>query len=291
MARVASLNNRITLSRRLARHLLAGASLLWVCANLLIALSLLLSIAIIRMLLAVRPIQNFCDYLIEGLYRWAVAVDTFWIKHIIGIELEVIGELSTHPAPVVICNHHNAFDIPIVQEIISGKGPLLKFLIKKELVWMPIFGWVCFLLDFPRLNRNKKKNGRAKDYATVKAATEQHGIERRKHSGALLIFPEGTRYTPAKAKRQGSAYRHLMNPKSGGLSIIQQYAAPGTPLIDITIDYGQGHLARAEVSLWSCLYGVPEKITVHVSHYELSDITDIQSWLNERWQQKDKLLK
>ncbi|WP_299980408.1 1-acyl-sn-glycerol-3-phosphate acyltransferase [uncultured Pseudoteredinibacter sp.] len=285
MSRAASIHNNVSPMRLVGRHLLAFVSLLWVCGNLIIALSLLLAIAIVKMLLPIKAIQKNCDYLIEALYQLAVRVDSFWIDNILGIKFEIKGTPSEHPAPVVISNHHCGFDVAILQDVISGRGPLLKFLIKKEIIWLPIFGWVCFLLDFPRLNRNKKSHDREKDYATVKAATQQHGIERNSHSGALLIFPEGTRFTEAKREDQQSPYQQLLKPRSGGLKVIQEHAEPGTPLIDITIDY-----RSKNASLWSCLYGVPNNIIIHIHHFDLDEIDNMQNWLNQRWYEKDKLL-
>ncbi|MCV6615264.1 MAG: 1-acyl-sn-glycerol-3-phosphate acyltransferase [Cellvibrionaceae bacterium] len=287
MQRLAAKQTARTPTTSLWQHFLSLGSLLWLCLNLIIALSLLLPIALIKLLLPIAPLKRICDGFIQALYRWAVRVDTFYLTYIVGIELDIRGELGDHPAPLIISNHHCGFDVALLQEIVSGKGPMLKFLIKKELVWLPIVGWVCLLLDFPRLNRNQGKGDQAKDYKTVKDAIEGHGIERNSHSGALLIFPEGTRFDQTKRRQQGSPYRHLLKPKSGGLRIIQQHAEAGTPLIDITIDYGQ----REPVSLWRCLHGRPEKITIHIDHYQLDDIENIQAWLNRRWQEKDELLR
>lgn len=270
------------------RQLLSLCAMLWLCTNLLLALSILLLLTIFKTLLPFEPVQKHCDKLSKWLYRWAVAVDSFFIKHIIGTQIEIRGEVQQHPAPIVMSNHVCAFDIPLLQELISGRGPMLKFLIKKEIIWIPIFGWVCLLLDFPRLNRSQFKNEQSEDYQTVRDASKQHGVERREHSGALLIFPEGTRYTEKKRIRKKSPYQQLLPPKSGGLKIIQKHAPKDTPLIDITIDYG--HAGTKGISLWKCLHGQPNKIVIHVEHYNLSEIDDIQSWLNERWVEKDKCL-
>ena len=202
------------------------------------------------------------------------------MKRVVGIELIIKGKPNNHNSPIIICNHQSWFDIPLVQEVISSNGPIIKFLIKRELMWVPIIGWICLALDFPRLQRNKNKDSESSDFSIIQKASRKHGRE----SGALLIFPEGTRFTEQKRTLQNVPYQRLLAPRSGGLKIIQQHAAPNTPLIDITIDYHQ-----RKVRIWDCLHGKPKKISIIVEHYLLADIHDIESWLNERWRQKDKL--
>lgn len=267
--------------------LLSLASLVWVCGNLLSCLIILLALTIVKLSLPIPVIKEYCDYATERLYRLAVTLDSIWIKYVLGIEIEVNGEFNSHPAPVVICNHLCGFDVAVLQEIVSRRGPMLKFLIKKELIWMPIIGWVCLLLDFPRLTRT----GGVKDLQTVKHACIRHGIERRKQRGALLIFPEGTRLSPQKHKRQKSPFLHLLKPKSGGLKVIQQHAEIDTPIIDVTIDYGQTHQHCDEINLWGCMQGKPKKIVVYLVQYKLAEIDDIQQWINQRWADKDQLLR
>ena len=63
----------------------------------------------------------------------------------------------------------------------------------------------------------------------------------------------------------------------------------GTPLIDIAIDYGPNGKEKT-ATLWGCLHGVPKHIVVHIEHFDLSAIADIEHWLNQRWHQKDALL-
>ena len=277
----------------LGRQLLAAASVCWLCTNLLIALGFLFVLAVIRVFIPIKVVTERVDFCIERLYQWTVRVDSFWLKHVIGTQIIVNGEYNQHPSPIIISNHVSGFDVALLQEIISGRAPdhspLLKFLIKKELVWLPIIGWVCVLLDFPRLNRSKQKEERKQDRNRVASATKYHGIKRRKHSGALLVFPEGTRFSQQKRQRQNSPYQHLLRPKSGGLKIIKNHSTANTPIIDITIDYGQSG-TRNKVTLWSCLYGVPSSIRIYIEHFNLSEIDDIEDWLNYRWQLKDELL-
>ncbi|MGB5325906.1 MAG: 1-acyl-sn-glycerol-3-phosphate acyltransferase [Pseudomonadales bacterium] len=202
------------------------------------------------------------------------------MKKVIGIKLVIEGELTTDKNPVVICNHQSWFDIPIIQEVITGKGPMVKFLIKRELVWVPIIGWICVLMGLPTLGRSKRSDTRKDDITAVKTISVRHDDG----NGALLIFPEGTRFREEKKIRQQSPYRHLLKPRSGGLKIVKTHVSPETTLVDLTIDYH-----KPAVRIWDCLHGNPGLITVTINCYRLADIEDVNAWLNTRWAAKDRL--
>jgi 1-acyl-sn-glycerol-3-phosphate acyltransferase len=263
------------------KHLISLSSFLWVAINLLIGLASLLPIAIITWLLPIPTVSRASFFLVDHVYRFAVKVDSFWMQQVVGIELIVNGSPNTHRTPVVICNHQSWFDIPLIQEVITGKGPIVKFLIKRELAWVPIIGWICLALNFPRLRRSKETSDRKADFSIIQQASKSHGED----SGALLIFPEGTRFTSAKQAMQQSPYEHLLKPKVGGLKMIKGHATAGTMLVDVTINYHQ-----QGVRIWNCLHGNPKRITITLNHYPLDEIEDVASWLNQRWQEKDKLL-
>lgn len=249
--------------------------------NLLLGLCVLVPISIINLLLPFYPIFGVCSHIVKHLYRWCVCVDSFWMRRVVGIELLVEGESNLHAAPIVICNHQSWFDIPLIQDVISRRGPMVKFLVKEELVWVPIIGWICLALNFPRLKRSNKREDRKADFSIIEKTTKSRGKE-----GALLIFPEGTRFTKEKHAKQQSPYKHLLKPKAGGLRVIKNNSDPETPLIDITIDYGD-----VRPNIWRCLHGNPSRIRVNVEYFTLAELDDLESWINNRWHQKDLILK
>ncbi len=249
-------------------------------ANLLIGLCVLLPVAIINFLLPFKFVSQACFFIIKHLYRWCVWVDSFWMQQVVGIKLNVVGKPNTHDAPIVICNHQSWFDIPLIQDVISRRGPMLKFLVKQELVWVPIIGLICLALNFPRLNRSKQKGARKADFSIIEKTTKAHG----KH-GALLIFPEGTRFTQDKHNNQQSPYQRLLKPKAGGLRVIKNNTDPTTPLIDITIDYG-----NTKPNIWNCLHGDPREIHITIEHFSIAELDNLEDWLNNRWHEKDEIL-
>jgi hypothetical protein len=54
------------------------------------------------------------------------------MQQILGIELVIKGKTNTHQTPVVICNHQFWFDIPLVQQVITGNGPIIKFFLNEK---------------------------------------------------------------------------------------------------------------------------------------------------------------
>jgi 1-acyl-sn-glycerol-3-phosphate acyltransferase len=254
---------------------------LWVAANLSFWLLPLLLFTLIKILVPMPMLTRLCNRVLELIYRAAVWGDSFWMTRVIGIKLHFEGELPDHPAPIVVANHQTWFDIPLVQHAVALEGPIVKFLIKRQLVWVPIIGWICYALNFPRLNRGAGENARQKDYAAIKAASTTLSAER----GALLIFAEGTRFTKTKHKNQSPPYQHLLQPRPGGLKIALETAPPGTPVVDITLIYRNG-----ETNFWYGLHGACSDIDVIIRNYSADDIDDAREWLAARWQEKDQLL-
>ena len=263
------------------KNIVSLLSALWVAVNLLIGFTLLLPVSVISWLIPLPVVSRGCIVIVDHIYRFAVKVDSFWMLKVVGIELIVKGKANTDRAPVVICNHRSWFDIALVQEVITGNGPIIKFLVKREIAWVPIIGWICLALNFPMLRRSKKDGARKRDFSIIQKATKTHGDE----DGALLVFPEGTRFSNLKKTNQESPYNHLLKPKTGGLKVIQQHAGADTTLVDVTINYHQN-----DVQIWNCLHGEPGKITITLEHYTLTEIDDLETWLNDRWLAKDKIL-
>jgi len=264
----------------LARQGLSVLSALWVIGNLTLwLLLLLLSFPISIMLRLVRQSVGL-ERWIQWIYRSAVRIDSAWMLKVVGIRLEVEGTLPEAQRAIVIANHQSWFDIPIVQEIISARGPRLTFLIKDSLVWVPIIGWICLLLGFPRLRRSGSIADRSADLDAVEKAA-MHG---RDTQHALLIFAEGTRFTAAKRRDQGSPYAHLLHPKGGGLAAACDIFPIGTPIIDIAIHYeGTSHF-------WHCLGGATRTIRIKLTSHTVTGDLDPKAFLNNLWVEKDAWL-
>lgn len=271
----------------LLRHLISLLSFVFVTLNLLFWLPLLLLAAAVRLTIPVKRVQNATAKAVEYVYRAAVNIDAWWFSNVLGIEFEIDDPIQILPSllpaqsPVIICNHQSWFDIFLLQSLISRRGPILKFVIKVELLWVPVLGWVCLALNFPRLRRKSDNRSRSKDRSRVRSASLTLATE----PSGLLIFPEGTRFNETKRVSQASPYQYLLAPRSGGFTVIQESMPAGTRLLDVSIAYNKG-----DADCWRCMSGLVDSVQVKVESFDMQQIDEPAPWLNERWLAKEAWL-
>jgi 1-acyl-sn-glycerol-3-phosphate acyltransferase len=201
----------------------------------------------------------------------------------------------------IICNHQSWTDVIVLLRIFHKRIPFIKFFLKRELFWLPIFGTACWSLDFPYLMRYSQEyirrhpEMRGKDLETIAAACDRY----KDLPLAILNFLEGTRFTIAKHKEQLSPYRCLLRPRAGGFATAL-YALGGSikTMIDATIiypqkscsfaDYVSGNISRIIVRIRI------REIPAYILHGNYRDDPDyrreFQDWVNDLWQEKDALI-
>jgi 1-acyl-sn-glycerol-3-phosphate acyltransferase len=227
---------------------------------------------------------------------WILQLSTYKKWHIEGD-----AALNTKHWYLLISNHQSWMDILVLGIFFRHRIPILKFFMKKELLWsLPVAGWACYVLGYPFMARHSheeiRKNPllKTKDIETTRAACAQF----KKFPTTVVNFVEGTRFTTAKQQAQQSPYRHLLNPKATGVALVtQELGAQLSGIINVTL-----HYTPQRLSLWQFLCGRIEKIYLH---YELLPLTPdligdpytdrtfrkhFQHWLNELWQLKDQRL-
>jgi len=122
---------------------------------------------------------------------WATAI--LWLaKHVCGIHYNVRG-LENFPAQACIAmsKHQSAWETVFILVTI----PRAVWIIKRNLQWLPIIGWVLFALKSIAIDRKSGK--RAVDQI------EEQGRDRLAQGLWISIFPEGTRVAPGKRGRYG----------------------------------------------------------------------------------------
>lgn len=144
--------------------------------------------------LATFPLPRLVRYrIISGWSRLVVRL----ARAICGIRWTVEGRehLPGHPA-VILSKHQSAWETLAFQEIF----PPQVLVLKKELLWIPFFGWGLALMSPIAIDR---ANGRAalRDIA-------RRGRERLAQGFWVVIFPEGTRVRVGerRAYQQGGAW-------------------------------------------------------------------------------------
>ncbi len=199
---------------------------------------------------------------------------------------------------LVVSNHQSWVDILALQTTLNRKIPMLKFFLKKELIWVPFLGLAWWALDFPFMKRYSKEQIRknpalkGKDLEITKKACEKF-----KHTPvSVMNFTEGTRFTPQKKKRQNNDFNNLLNPKAGGIAfVIGSMGDHLHKLIDVTIVYPEGI-----PTFWDYISGRVHRIIIDFEVIPMSELpkgdyfndeeykTRFFRWLNELWHKKDK---
>jgi 1-acyl-sn-glycerol-3-phosphate acyltransferase len=195
----------------------------------------------------------------------------------------------------VSSNHQSWVDILVLQRVFHGRIPFLKFFLKRELMWVPVIGLAWWALDFPFMKRGRGHGAHQSDLKTTRAACQKF----KRIPTSVINFVEGTRYTPAKSRRQKSPYHHLLKPRIGGLGIaLATMGELFETLLDVTLVYPHG-----TPRFWDLLCGRIDAVIVRVRRREIpaqmlggDPIGDkvyrqrLGTWVEEQWLDKDRLI-
>jgi 1-acyl-sn-glycerol-3-phosphate acyltransferase len=119
-------------------------------------------------------------------------------RYVLGINYRVIGRENIPAAPaVVLSKHQSAWETVALQEIF----PSLVFVLKKELLRLPFFGWGLAAMKMISIDRAAGKDA-------LKQVVDQ-GRDRLAAGYWVVIFPEGTRVAPGHKRRYKPGGAHL----------------------------------------------------------------------------------
>jgi 1-acyl-sn-glycerol-3-phosphate acyltransferase len=146
-------------------------------------------------------------------YRFAALWGKFvlwWLKLTCGIRYEVSGRknIPADTAGIIMCKHQSAWETISLQSVF----PPQIWVLKRELLWLPFFGWALAALDPIAIDR---KAGRKAFQQVV-----EQGRQRLDTGRWVVIFPEGTRIAPGQKGR----YRQ------GGAVLAEQTGYPIVPV-------------------------------------------------------------
>jgi 1-acyl-sn-glycerol-3-phosphate acyltransferase len=163
-------------------------------------------------------------------YRAIIAVAKSWgrvnlvlLRTVAGIDCEIRGREKIPKGPIIVAaKHQSAWETFALLPLLEN--PV--FILKRELQWIPIFGWLTIKGRMVPVRRGGGSQ-------TLAAMVERARIELA-DSRQLIIFPEGTR-RPAGAEPRYKA----------GVALL--YAAEGVPCVPIALNSG---LFWPRRSLW-----------------------------------------
>jgi 1-acyl-sn-glycerol-3-phosphate acyltransferase len=279
----------------IAATLLGLNSLLW-CG-------LLFAFALFKLVLPFDAVRRAIDPILNGIATNWIAGNSGWMRLTQRAKWDVdgTGELDPTGWYMVNCNHQTWVDILVLQHVFNRRIPLLKFFLKRELIYVPVMGLAWWALDFPFMRRHsetylaKHPDKRQQDLETSRQACRKFALV----PTSVMNFPEGTRFTAAKHAEQKSPYRFLLRPKAGAVSLA--LAVLGTRFrscLDVTIVYPGG-----APTFWQFLCGRMGGVIVRVRQVTIPEefcsggygsdpalTRSVRHWLQERWREKDELI-
>jgi 1-acyl-sn-glycerol-3-phosphate acyltransferase len=277
----------------IALLLLALNTLFWCLA--------LFACALVKLALPFEAVRKRIDPVLNRIAGLWIACNSGWMRLTQRTEWDVEGldDLRYQGWYLVNCNHQSWVDIFVLQHLLNGRIPMLKFFLKQQLIYVPVIGLAWWALDFPFMKRHgkaelrKRPELRSQDAEATRRACEKFALV----PTSVMNFAEGTRFTPAKHRAQASPYRHLLKPKAGALALaLNAMGERFHSLIDVTIVYPGG-----APDFWQFLCGRAPRIVVRFRELPIpaefcaGDYTadpafrvTFQRWLAGLWEQKDR---
>ena len=269
-------------------------TLFWAC--------FLFPMAAVKLLIPVRSWQDRCNSILSIVAACWIACNNANLRITKRITWNVRGieNLAEKGWYLVISNHQSWVDILVLQKIFHRKIPMLKFFLKKELIWVPVMGLAWWALEFPFMKRysreflKKNPHMQGRDLEITRKACERFS----RMPIAVMNFVEGTRFTSSKHKSQASPFTHLLKPKAGGISfVLSAMNGSLTHILNVTIIYPEG-----AKTFWQFLCCRDCEVAVRVEAIPIT--TDLvgdysndpryqerfQAWLNRLWHEKDRAI-
>lgn len=150
-----------------------------------------LLVAAVTLVLPVRCLLAVARY-------WAHS--SFWLMRVIvGTRISITGRENIPPGGIILAaKHQSIWETFALLTVV----PDPVFILKRELTWLPFFGWS--LLKARMIPVNRAAGGRA-----LVELTRRARIELGQKGRQLLIFPEGTRRPPGAPPAHKFGVAHL----------------------------------------------------------------------------------
>jgi len=141
---------------------------------------------------------------------WLWSKVIFWTFRM-KVSVEGYENLDSAKPYVFVSNHASMFDIPTVTVALKGN---VNIVFKKELIYVPIWGWALRFGHFIMIDRSNPR----KALASIERAAKSI-----RKGNSVILFPEGTRTLDGK----------LQPFKRGAFSLA---AKAGVPVVPLTIN-------------------------------------------------------
>ena len=185
----------------------------------------LLKLAVVALVTVPLALLTVVFGLFDPYGKQVYRLSQFWswlILRLAGISLKVEGLKHLDPKRkyIFMVNHQSNVDIPVLVQSLPQFQ--LRWLAKKELLWVPFFGWAMWASKHIPVDRSNP-------LSAMKSL--ERSKERIAAGISVVVFPEGTRSRDGK----------LLRFKKGGFLLAAQ---TGTAIVPVTIN-GSGALLPA----------------------------------------------
>ena len=277
-----------------------------IIASLLLGLNVLFwpfiifAFSIPKFLLPFKFMRRFFDGFFLRLAENWISFNSGWMNLTQKTKWDVQGldDLNYNGWYLVVSNHQSWVDIFVMQHLLNRRIPLMKFFLKRELIWVPVMGLAWWALEFPFLRRHsaeylkKHPQQKRKDFETTRLSCEKFA----NMPTSVMNFLEGTRFTKSKHARQESPYQYLLRPKAGGTALaLSVLGDKFNSLLNITIVYPDG-----TPTFWEFLCGNLQRVIVRFQNIEIPQYllsgnyegdenfrAAFQLWVQQIWHEKD----
>jgi 1-acyl-sn-glycerol-3-phosphate acyltransferase len=159
-------------------------------------------------------------------FRWCPWLWSKCILWTFGIKITVKGleNIDLNKPYIFVSNHASMADIPTVMVALNGK---VNIVFKKELTWVPIWGWALRFGPFIMIDRSNPRDA---------LASIERAMQTIRSGQSVILFPEGTRTNDGK----------LQPFKRGAFSLA---AKSGVPVVPMTINNTYGIMPKGTFSV------------------------------------------
>jgi 1-acyl-sn-glycerol-3-phosphate acyltransferase len=244
----------------------------------------------------------------ERFVAWNAAMQGVWVATLLGGAARIFG-LSFHTEGIehtqrgpfiLFVRHGSTADTVLAGALIARPHKiLLRYLLKKELLWDPCLDVVGNRM--PNVFLDRSGSMREQELAAVRELASEMGP-----SDGLLIYPEGTRFSPAKRERaleklaefgepglleRANRMRCVLPPRPGGpLAILD--AAPGVDAVFMAHTGFEG-AARFSEFFGGALIGRQVQVKLwRIAAAEIPAEADERLlWLFDQWLEVDRWIR
>ncbi len=262
----------------------------------------LFAVTLLKLIIPLEFWRRRCSRILTAIADGWIWINNLNMATIQRVRLDVTGVEGLNPNKwyLVLCNHQSWTDILVLQKVFFRKIPFLKFFLKKALIWFPVMGQVWWALDMPFMKRysaaflEKHPHLKGRDLEATRTACEKF----KTIPISIMIFVEGTRFSDAKHRKQGSPFKHLLKPRAGGIAfVLAVLGGRLNDILDVTIVYPEG-----PKSFWAFLSGKIREVNVKVEslpvpkeflgdyRQDTEDRERFQQWVNALWEEKDRTM-